>query len=321
MNTSLNRLAWAFLAFAIILVLVTPAHAAGLTAADNAAMNSATPRAEPSEESEDKALILQDMSWFDVQEYLKTSDMVLIPIGSTEQHGPHLPLGTDSIIAQEICKRVSARTGVLVAPVVFSGYSVYHSGFPGTLSLEPKTMEEVLFETAEMLIKYGFRRFLFFNAHGGNGIVQANVLHRINKTTEAVAVSVGVDSPIQQGFEEGSDFFDQHAGVSETSIMLYLTPDRVRMDRAEKPTIDFGPRRQALLAAGRSNPVAMSIFWSLLAAPEETKKGGASHEISSNGIWSMSDPNEATKEQGERTVRTFVANTVKYIESWRSIEK
>ena len=103
--------------------------------------------------------------------------------------------------------------------------------------------------------------------------------------------------------------------------MLYLTSDLVRMDRAERPTIDFGPRHQALLAAGQSNPVAMSIFWNLLAVPEETKKGGASHEISSNGIWSMSDPNEATKEQGERSVRTFVDNVVKYIEAWRSIEK
>lgn len=321
MDTILNRFVWALLVLAIILVLVRPAHAAGLVAGDNGARNAPAPQAQPSKESGEKALILQDMSWFDVQEYLKTSDMVLISIGSTEQHGPHLPLGTDSIIAQEICKRVSARTGVLVAPVVLSGYSVYHSGFPGTLSLEPRTMEEVLFETAEMLMKYGFRRFLFFNAHGGNGIVQANVLHRINKTTEAVAVSVGVDSAIQRGFEQRSDFFDQHAGVSETSIMLYLTPELVRMDRAEKPKIDFGPRRQALLAAGRSNPVAMSIFWSLLATPEETKKGGASHEISSNGIWSMSDPSEATKEQGERSVRTFVDNTVKYIESWRAIEK
>src|SRR4030042_5461282 len=117
---------------------------------------------------EGKLLLLQEMTWTDVKEYLKSSDMVIIPLGSTEQHGPHLPLGTDYYLAMGALEKISARTGVVVAPVLLAGYSEYHSGFPGTLSIKPDTMVQVLFESAQMLLKYGFRRLLFFNSHEGN---------------------------------------------------------------------------------------------------------------------------------------------------------
>src|SRR4030042_2788041 len=141
--------------------------------------------------TESKPLLLPEMSWTDVRAYLKTCDMVIIPLGSTEQHGPHLPLGTDYYEALEISKKISERTGVAVAPVLWAGYSEYHSGFPGTLSLEPETMEQVLFETAKMLMKYGFKRFLFFNYHGGNNIVQSNIVHPINNAPPATAIALG----------------------------------------------------------------------------------------------------------------------------------
>jgi len=127
----------------------------------------------------------------DVKDYLTHSDTIIIPLGSTEQHGPHLPLGADYFQALDLSKRISARTGVVVAPVLWVGYSPYHAGFPGTLSLQPETMERVLFEVAEYLVQHGFRRIMFFNGHGGNGIVQANVIHQINHRTEAVAVAIG----------------------------------------------------------------------------------------------------------------------------------
>jgi creatinine amidohydrolase len=264
-----------------------------------------------------KPLILQEMTWTDVQEYLSKSDMVIIPIGSTEQHGPHLPLGTDSFIATDIAKMISVRTGVMVAPVVLAGYSVYHSGFPGTLSLKPETMEQVLFETAEMLIKHGFRRIMFLNGHGGNTIVQSKVIHRINHNTAAIALALGDYSPIDG--EPPKDWFDQHAGVQETSVMLHLEPGLVQMERAEKPKIRFSPQMENYLMLGRKNPELMGIFWSLLATPQETEKGGASHQISSNGVWSFSDPNEATKEIGEQYISKRVESSTKFIETWKQV--
>ena len=264
-----------------------------------------------------KPLVLQELTWTDVQEYLTTNDMVIIPIGSTEQHGPHLPLGTDSYIATDISKMISARTGVVVAPVLLVGYSVYHSGFPGSLSLKPETMEQVLFETAEMLIKYGFRRIMFMNGHGGNAIVQSKVIHRINHNTEAIAVALGDYVPREA--EPPKDWFDQHAGFQETSVMLYLEPDLIRMDRAEKPKIHLSEEAEKYLAHGRKYPELMGIFWSLLGTPEETGKGGASHQISSNGVWSFSDPKDAKKEIGERFINQRVESAVKLIEAWKQV--
>jgi creatinine amidohydrolase len=262
-------------------------------------------------------LVLQEMTWTDVADYLKTCDMVIIPIGSTEQHGPHLPLGTDCYIATNMAKMISARTGVVVAPVVLSGYSVYHSGFSGTLSLKPETMEQVLFETAEMLIEHGFRRIMFLNGHGGNTIVQSKTIHRINHNTEAMALALGDYARGEP--EPQQDWFDQHAGVGETSVMLFLEPELVHMDRAEKPKIRFTPEMGKYLMHGRKNPEMMGIFWSLLATPEETGKGGASHQISSSGVWSFSDPKEATKEKGEKQIIERVEKASKFIEAWKRV--
>ncbi len=269
---------------------------------------------------EEKPFVLQEMSWMDVQENLKENDMVIIPIGATEQHGPHLPLGTDSYIGLKVTRMISARTGAVVAPVLWSGYSVYHSGFPGVLSLKPETMEQVLYETAAILIKYGFSKIMFFNSHGGNKVVENKVIHRINHTTEAIAVSIGIGSPIQKGGGEDDVFFDNHAGLSETSWMLYVRPDLVNMERAKKAEITFTPRQQALLEAGRNNPDLMMVWNTLLGVPVETKKGGASHEISSNGIWSFEDPALATRERGERAAESMADYAVKFIEAWKQIK-
>jgi creatinine amidohydrolase/Fe(II)-dependent formamide hydrolase-like protein len=206
------------------------------------------------------------------------------------------------------------------APVLMAGYSVYHSGFPGTLSLKPETMTQVLFETVEMLMKYGFRRFMFFNYHGGNNIVQEMVIHRINHTTEGVAIAIGHGSAIQKEEEDESEFFDWHSGKNETSMMLYLRPDLVRMDRAEKPTITFTPKMKELMELSKKYPVLLPLGTQYFGTPAETKKGGASHELSSNGVWSFSHPNTATKEIGEKSIKKIVDTAVSFIEAWKKVK-
>lgn len=265
-----------------------------------------------------KALILQEMSWVDVKEYLKTNDMVIIPLGATEQHGPHLPLGTDYYESFAISKIISEKTGVVVAQVLMVGYSIYHSGFPGTLSLKPETMEQVLFETVEVLLKYGFRRLMFFNYHGGNNIVQDKVVHRINHFTKGIAVAIGIGDSIQKEYE--SDFFDWHSGKSETSIMLYLRPDLVRMDRVEKPEITFTPQMKELRELSKKHPELMHVWQKLFGVPVETGKGGASHELSSNGVWSFSHPRTATKEIGGKSVTKMVDKAVSFINAWKKVK-
>jgi creatinine amidohydrolase len=258
------------------------------------------------------------MSWVDVQEYLSTSDMIIIPLGSTEQHGPHLPLGTDFFEAFGMAKEISTRTGVVVAPVLSAGYSVYHCGFPGTLSLKPETMEQVLFETVEMLMKYGFCRLMFFNYHGGNNIVQQKVIHRINHSTEAVAIAIGIGGQIQKS--EDGEFFDWHAGKEETSIMLYLKPDLVKIDRIEQPKITFNPKVEKLYQLAKQHRELTNAAGLYFGVPAETGKGGASHELSSNGIWSFSDVKASSKEIGEQEVNKMVEAAVKFIEAWKLVD-
>lgn len=270
-------------------------------------------------QTEPASLVLQEMSWVDVQAYLANNDMVIIPIGSTEQHGPHLPLGTDYLTALEMSKLISTRTGIVVAPVLLVGYSVYHSGFPGTLSVSPETMEQVLFESVEMLIKYGFRRFLLYNGHGGNNPVQANLVHRINHTTEAIGIAIGVGNTLWSG--EESEFFDWHAGKAETATMLHLFPKLVRMDRAAIPEIHFTQKMEELRRLAENEPALLSVWDGLFGVPAETQKGGASHEISNNGIWSFSDPKTATAELGREKANTQVERAVRFIEAWKAAEK
>jgi len=267
----------------------------------------------------EKSLVLQEMCWPDVQNYLKDNDMVIIPLGSTEQHGRHLPLGTDCYEALGMSKKISEKTHVVIAPVLWVGYSVYHSGFAGTLSLKPETMEQVLYETAQMLIQYGFKRIMFFNYHGGNKVVQDKVIHRINHNTEAVAIAIGHGSPFQTPLP-GGEFFDNHAGKSETSIMLHLRPDLVKMDRAEKPQITFTPQMEQLRKLAEEYPDLTHVWNSLFGVPAHTQKGGASHQISSNGVWSFADPKDATEQLGQKTVDHMVNLAVNFINAWKKTD-
>ena len=216
---------------------------------------------------------------------------------------------------------VSARTGVLVAPVLLVGYSVYHSGFPGSLSLKTETMAQVLFETAELLIGYGFRRIMFFNYHGGNRLAEQHVIHRINHSTTATAVAIGIGASFQRGPTKEPAPFDYHAGIGETSLMLYLKPELVKMERAEKPKITFTPQMQELLRMGQKYPVLMAVLGTMQGVPEATGKGGASHELSSNGIWSLGDPRKATRELGEEDAERMVTAAADFVNAWKKLKK
>jgi len=271
------------------------------------------------EQPDSKSLVLQEMSWVDVQEYLVSNDMVIIPVGSTEQHGPHLPLGTDYFSALEMSKQISEQTGVITAPILLVGYSEYHSGFPGTLNVTPETMERVLFESVEMLIKYGFHRFMIFNGHGGNNIVQDNLIHRINHSTEASAIAIGYGSSLQR--VPGRDPFDAHAGKRETSNMLYLMPQYVRMDKAVRPEIHLTPEMQSLLKLSETNPELLPVLFNMFGIPAETNKGGASHELSDTGVGFFTDPGEATAEMGHENVSEIVNKAVRFIEAWKEVER
>ncbi len=156
--------------------------------------------------------------------------MVIFPVGSIEQHGLHLPMGTDFLNGLERAKLIAQKTDVLVAPVLMPGLSPYHMGFPGTMTLPAETIQQVYFQAAQSLIRHGFKRFMLLNAHGGNRATTGFIVDRINQETEGIAVEFGAASaPFRQSSNQPrSEIFDRHAGVGETSDSLYLTPDLVR---------------------------------------------------------------------------------------------
>ena len=112
--------------------------------------------------------LLAEIGWPDVAVYLEGDDRIILPIGSTEQHGRHLPLGTDTMVPTALAHRLGERTGVLVAPTVTYGMSLHHLGFPGSVSLRPETLTHVLEDILRSLHRHGFRRVFVLNGHGGN---------------------------------------------------------------------------------------------------------------------------------------------------------
>jgi creatinine amidohydrolase len=111
---------------------------------------------------------LAKSTWKQVEKYLKSSQTVIIPIGSTEQHGPTGIFCTDYIIPERIAIEAGKRTGTLVTPAISFGMSNHHLAFAGTISLNPTTLMKVVEDVVNSLYKGGFRRFLFVNGHGGN---------------------------------------------------------------------------------------------------------------------------------------------------------
>lgn len=113
-------------------------------------------------------MLLEEMSYTEVEAYLLEKDIVLIPIGSVEQHSPYGIIGTDFITAESIAREVGRRLDIIVAPTLPYGMSQHHMAFAGTITLSPKTYVEVIKEIVISLLEHGFRRVVFINGHGGN---------------------------------------------------------------------------------------------------------------------------------------------------------
>ena len=262
---------------------------------------------------------LPHMTWQEVETALQKTDMVIIPVGSIEQHGKHLPLCTDIQGVIEECKLIAQKTDVLVAPVIWVGVSEHHMGFPGTMTISPETFEAVVFESALSLIRHGFKKIMIYNGHGGNNTAVNNILHRINHKTEATAVSLNAVEPPREESDALPEI-DWHAGVGETSWMLYVANSLVDMSKAEKPVLTFPPTVQKIWERARENANLGILAWASLFTPKKIGKKASTREMTNNGVVSTGDPKDARAELGRKGVQRQVDAAVKFIEGWKNID-
>ena len=113
-------------------------------------------------------MLLQHQTWQEVEAYLGRSKAIILPIGSTEQHGPNGLIGTDAICAEVIAKGVGEAAEAMVGPTIGVGIAVHHMGFAGSMTVRPSTLIGIIHDYVLSLARHGFRRFFFINGHGGN---------------------------------------------------------------------------------------------------------------------------------------------------------
>lgn len=161
-------------------------------------------------------------------------DMVLFPVGSTEQHGPHLPLSVDTLIAERVAEAVSERTGVPTLPALPYGCALGHTRhWPGTLSLSPGTLAHVVEEILADVIAYGFTRLLLLSGHVTNAAPLRVALEniRVNHPNVQIAQKHVMEASARTRAAYTADAEDFHANAAETALMLAQAPDLVHTDR------------------------------------------------------------------------------------------
>lgn len=182
------------------------------------------------------------LSYVDINAYLAEKDTILVPMASTEQHGPHLPLYTDTITAVEISERISEAIGVLHTPPIWTGYSPQHmygaGQGRGTITLRASTLLDVMYDVARSLIHHGFNRIIFINGHGSNVKVVDPVLRRLRYETGAMISFVKPYMERYEGILKGlmenppEETPGWHSSELETSQDMAWRPELVHMDRA-----------------------------------------------------------------------------------------
>jgi creatinine amidohydrolase len=235
-----------------------------------------------------------DLAWPDLTGIPHT-EVGLVPVGATEQHGPHLPTATDTIIATGLCDMASERSGAPVLPAIPVGASYGHgTALPGTLSLTPELLAALARQWAEWAATSGLRRLLFVNAHFGNApslAIATDHLRLFRPDLRVAAVDWWTLDPVVAA-ESVLDGADLHANRSETSVMLTLAPNLVH---AERLALADDPDRTGDLVFRYTAPA-----------------------LSKNGVTGR--PSEATLELGQKLVDLTVDALADLVERGRREE-
>lgn len=177
------------------------------------------------------------MTWPEVAEFVKDdSCAALLPVGATEQHGPHLGCGMDSEIADKLSRKVGEMADIVVLPTLPYGCSIGHSKrWPGTIALQPKTLIDVVKEIGDWVVYSGFKKLFILNSHVSNFAPLRCALEMLraehNDLMVAIINSATVSERVKERHFEDAD--DWHANEAETSLMMAVAPDLVREDKLQ----------------------------------------------------------------------------------------
>jgi creatinine amidohydrolase len=245
-------------------------------------------------------VFLGEMTNPEVEDFLKSHQTVIIPTGSTEQHGPHAPLLTDVLIPQEVARRVAPTIGAVVAPPINYALSYPHVGFTGLVHIRIPTFMALVEDLCVSFGSIGFKRIIFLNGHYDNTYAAcANAADKLAKDVRAFPINywdgmTPAESAEFFGLENGL-----HANAAETSAILALDPNLVDLERANA---EFPPFPKFTIT--NTAPVHTAFFFTT---------PGSVHSATKSGTWG--DARKSTPELGERYLQVGVRSTLAVLEN------
>lgn len=246
------------------------------------------------------------MTWEDIEEAKKNDSIIIIPIGAVEQHGKHLPVGTDSILVFEIAKDVSeivvSKQVIYMLPV-WTGYSPYHLNFAGTLTLDLKLLIDLISSICLCVSKHGFKRIILLNGHGGNINILRSICTELKAKQNIRAITFNywdVASSFIKDWRDSDLGGINHAGEMETSLMLYKKEEIVKKEKFEKSIYDIKSKYL----------VKDLIVGSMTSLPVDVK------EVKESGVFG--DPTLASFRKGEVLYNEIIKRLADFIEEFKS---
>ncbi|MDP8904650.1 MAG: creatininase family protein [Chloroflexota bacterium] len=244
-------------------------------------------------------VFLGEMTNPELEEFVAKHQTVIVPTGSTEQHGPHGPLLSDVLIPQEVARRIAPRVGAAVAPPINYALSYPHVGFAGVVHIRIPTFMALVEDLCVSLAAIGFRRIVFLNGHYDNTYAIAYACANAAERLPAGAACFPVNYWDGMSADEAAEFFGPstglHANRGETSAVLAINPALVDMERANA-------EMPAFPEVTNPAPVHTAFFFS---AP------GSVHRATRSGTWG--DAREASAEFGERYLTTVSEATIRLL--------
>jgi len=249
---------------------------------------------------------LADMNWVDAETFLKDIKLALVPTGSIEQHGPHLPLGTDMRIAEHLAKLSALELNCVVTPVVPVGHAEYHSDFSGTLFVSQLVLKEYMKSICLSLAKYGITHILFINGHGGNLASLMDVSAEIRREEGVIAGAIQWWDLVGK-IDSGVALFKHlgHGDIVETAMMLAIDSNIVNIDRANIP-VTKQLTEKAFPCDRKVVRFEEGFFYMNLRTSDLTETGDFLELRNPLSQYQIIPPQDATVEDGEKFINAVV---------------